>query len=174
MSLWHRQVNTKEWPAPIWKLISSAEGSWSRCWVTFCCWCEWEPSFPPIWKSLAACQSLLLQRIASSACFFFFFLCFLVTRCYLNSSLRLSFFCSHFHVSFGKENILRSRLSCEDRRCGLHGLSCKYRPRLCPAVLVTSCSRGCAVGSHPAAGQLCHKPVWQQSEFLPHRQHAPS
>lgn len=52
---------------------------------------------------------------------FFFFFFFLVTQCYLNSSLKLHFFCFHFHVSFRKKNILRSGLSCKERRCVLHG-----------------------------------------------------
>lgn len=149
---------------PIWKLISSAEGSWSRCWLTFCSRCEWEPTFSEhIWKCLADFQSLLLQKLSSTAWFFLFvifFPCFLVTVLFKQQFEAKLFFCSHFHVSFRKENISRSRLSCKERRCWVHGLSCKCRWRLWPDVLlVASFSRECA----PSGRTPCHAALPQTS-----------
>lgn len=167
----HRQVNMKEWPAPSESWFPVQRGP-----DLIAEWC-FAVDVKESHLSLSLSGSLLLapsllQMIASSACFFFFY--FLVTQCCSNSRLRLCFFCSHFYVSFRKKNIVGSRLSRKERRCGMHGVSCKYRPRPCPAVLVISCSRGCAVGSHPVASQLCHKLAWQQSEFLSHSQHSSS
>lgn len=101
-----------------------------------------------IWKTFAACQPHLLQKLSSTAWlfnFFFPFLCFLVTQCYLNSNLKLCFSCSHFRVSFRKANVLRSRLSCKERRCWMHGWSCECGQG-------SSCSRGCA----PSGLTWCH------------------
>lgn len=115
-----------------------------------CCGCEWQPSFPQhIWKGF---RCLPISSTADDSIFSLLFFSLFSISVQFKQQFE-AFFCLHFHfhVSFRKENTSRSRLSCKERSYGMRG------PRLCPAVQVTFCSRGCAVRSLPTAGQLCCK-----------------